>query len=185
MSDAPHRQGYLPPDLFSKWTARLQLFELRAVLEPGLAGLAARRATPDKITKMCGVLDAQAAKVQRGESGMEEDVTFHGLIADATGNPALVHLMETLTNSLQETRDASLQRNGRPAQSLRQNRAILAAIEARNPTLATRQCGAHIRSLERAARNRPATCRRAVSIRDGGNGSHPQRGFLAFAIATT
>ena len=177
MCDAPHTQGYLPPDLFSTWTARLQLFELRAVLEPGLAGLAARRATPAKITKMGGVLDAQAATVQRGESGMDEDVTFHGLIADATGNPALVHLMETLTSSLQETRDASLQRHGRPARSLRQNRTILAALEARNPTLATRRMQAHIRSLERvlfAVELRPTETLRSVHA--GGNGSHSPTG---------
>ncbi len=182
MRDAPHAQGYLPPDLFSTWTARLHLFELRAVLEPGLAGLAARRATPDKITKMGGVLDAQAARVQCGESGADEDVTFHGLIADATGNPALVHLMETLTSSLQETRDASLQRNGRPGRSLRQNRTILAAIEARNPTLATRRMQAHIRSLERvlfATGLQPAEV--PHPIRDGGSGSHPQRGFQVLA----
>ena len=140
---------YLPADFLSKWTTRLTAFELRAVVEPGLASLAARRAAPEHVAKMRAVLAAQAATVERGESGMDEDAAFHALIAKATGNVALVQLTETLTQRLQETRDASLQRNGRPARSLSENRGILAAIEARNPALAMRRMQAHIRNLER------------------------------------
>jgi len=142
-------QENLPTAIFSKWSTQLNLFELRTVLEPGLASLAARRATPDHLTKMHGMLEAQAARVRHGESGTDEDATFHELIAEATRNPALVHLMKHLAKSLRETRDPSLQRDGRPARSLRENRAILAAIEARNPTLAARLMQAHIRSLGR------------------------------------
>ena len=147
--DAATTQGNLPTEIFSKWSTQLNLFELRTVLEPGLAGLAARRATSDHLTKMHEVLVAQAAQVRHGESGTDEDATFHELIAEATRNPALVHLMKHLAKSLRETRDPSLQRDGRPARSLRENRAILAAIEARNPTLAARLMQAHIRSLGR------------------------------------
>lgn len=142
-------QGHFPPGFLSEWSTQVNLFELRTVLEPGLASLAARRATSDHLTKMREVLAAQAAQVQRGESGTDEDTTFHELIAEATRNLALVHLMHHLAWSLRETRDLSLQRDGRPARSLRENRGILAAIEARNPTLAARRMQAHIRSLER------------------------------------
>jgi GntR family transcriptional repressor for pyruvate dehydrogenase complex len=173
--DGPHSQAQLPPALFSKWTTQLNLFELRTVLEPGLAGLAARRATSDHLTRMRGVLEVQAARVQRGESGMDEDVTFHGLIAEATGNPALVHLMGTLTKLLQETRDTSLQRDGRPARSLRENRAILAAIEARNPTLAARGMQAHIQSLERTLFVIELPPPEVLqSVHTGDNGAHSQ-----------
>lgn len=142
-------QGHFPPGFLSEWSTQVNLFELRAMLEPGLASLAARRATSDHLTKMREVLAAQAAQVQRGASGTDEDTTFHELIAEATRNLALVHLMHHLARSLRETRDPSLQRDGRPARSLRENRGILAAIETRNPTLAARRMQAHIRSLER------------------------------------
>lgn len=168
------QQGYLPPELFSDWSKRFNLFELRAVLEPGLASLAARRATSDHLTKMREVLAAQAAQVQRGASGTDEDTTFHELIAEATRNLALVHLMHHLARSLRETRDPSLQRDGRPARSLRENRGILAAIETRNPTLAARRMQAHIRSLERvlfATERQSSEVLRSVRA-SGGNGSH-------------
>jgi GntR family transcriptional repressor for pyruvate dehydrogenase complex len=167
-------QGNFPPELFSKWSTQLNLFELRAVLEPGLASLAARRATPDHLTKMREVLEAQAAQVRHGEPGADEDATFHELIADATRNPALVHLLKHLARSLGETRDPSLQRDGRPARSLQENKAILAAIEARNPALAARRMQAHIRSLERvlfATERQSSEVLRTVRPA-GGNGSH-------------
>ena len=148
--DAAATRGHFPPELFSEWSKRLNLFELRAVLEPGLASLAARRATPDHLTKMREVLEEQALQVQRGDSGMKDDVIFHRLIAEATGNPALIEIMETLTHVLQETRHASLQRDGRPMRSLKQNTLILAAIEARNPAVAARRMRSHIQSLKRA-----------------------------------
>jgi DNA-binding FadR family transcriptional regulator len=170
--DASQQADYLPVDLISPWTTRRNLFELRAVLEPGVAGMAARRATPDYVRKIRTVLDTQTAKVDCGESGVEEDATFHALLAEATGNPALIQLMETLTHLL-ETRDASLQCNGRPARSLKQNKAILEAIEARNPTLAVRCMQAHIRSLERMLFS---TCLLPIevlqSLTEGTNGTH-------------
>lgn len=176
-------QGHFPPDLFSEWSKRLNLFELRAVLEPGLAGLAARRATPDHLTKMREVLEEQAAKVQQGESGADEDATFHEFIADATRNPALVQLMKHLARSLRETRDPSLQRDGRPVRSLRENRGILAAIETRNPKLAARRMQAHIRSLERALfTTEPQSFEVLRSVRAaGGNGSHLRTEAPAFS----
>jgi GntR family transcriptional repressor for pyruvate dehydrogenase complex len=124
---------------------------------------------------MRGVLEAQAMRVQDGESGTDEDATFHDLIADATKNPALVHLMQNLARSLRETRNPSLQRDGRPARSLRENRAILAAIEARNPALAARRMQEHIRSLERVlftTELQPALVLR--SVHSGGNGTQLQ-----------
>jgi GntR family transcriptional repressor for pyruvate dehydrogenase complex len=94
------------------------------------------------------VLEAQEAQVKGGGSGTDEDVAFHELIAEATGNPALVQLMKNIADLLQETRDASLQLDGRPARSVRENQAVLAAIEARSPALAASRMRAHIRSLE-------------------------------------
>jgi GntR family transcriptional repressor for pyruvate dehydrogenase complex len=170
--DVPHLRRAFPPEFVHTWTTRLHLFEVRTVLEPELAGLAARRATADQLTKMREVLDAQTAQVQRGATGMEEDVIFHRLIAEATGNPALVQVMDTLSQAFQETRDASLQHKGRALRSLSQNQAILAAIEARNRAPAIRRMRAHIRSLERvlfATGVRPAKSLHAG--RSNGDGS--------------
>jgi len=176
--EAARTSGQPSFGFLSTLSAQRNLLEVRRLLGPGLAGLAARRATADDLVKLRGVIEAQGAKVERGESGMDEDAAFRGLIAEATGNPTVVHIMETLSHLLQTTRDASLQRNGCPAQSLRQNRAILEAIEAGNPTLAARRMQAHIRSLERALSTMELAPAEAVrSVRGGRNGS-PSRSVV-------
>jgi GntR family transcriptional repressor for pyruvate dehydrogenase complex len=130
-------------------TDLLSLFELRMVLEPGQAALAARHATPEALAQMRTVLAAQRASVEQGAMGAAEGTAFHRLIAEATGNTRLVGLMRSATPPFQETRDAVLRYDGRPARSLREHLAVFAAIEERNPALAMRRMLAHIRSVER------------------------------------
>jgi GntR family transcriptional repressor for pyruvate dehydrogenase complex len=145
----PQAVGLPGGGLLNAWRTRQDLFELRMVLEPGLAALAARRASPEDLIKMHAILAAQRGALERGESGMEEDVAFHCLIAEVTGNAPLIEIMRGLTHLLRETRNPALRENGRPHRSLQQNQAILAAIEGRNPDLAMRRMFAHIRSIER------------------------------------
>jgi GntR family transcriptional repressor for pyruvate dehydrogenase complex len=126
------------------------LFDLRAALEPGLAAMAARRATQEHVAEMHAALGAQRASVMGGESGIEEAAALHRLIADATGSPCLVDLMRSLMPLWQDTRHPVLWIAHRATRSLRQHEGILAAIEARNPSLAMRRMLVHIRSMERA-----------------------------------
>jgi GntR family transcriptional repressor for pyruvate dehydrogenase complex len=127
----------------------LSLFELRMAVEPGQAALAARRGAPEALAQMRTILSAQRASVEQGAAGAAEGTDFHRLIAEATGNTRVVGLMRSTTLTLQETRDAVLRYDGRPARSLREHLAVFAAIEERNPDLAKRRMLTHIRSVER------------------------------------
>jgi GntR family transcriptional repressor for pyruvate dehydrogenase complex len=135
--------------LFQAWNTQRKLFEVRRVLEPGLAGLAARRATPEQIEKMQAILDDQKGKIQARESYMKEDTAFHYLIAEATGNEILLRVADSLMELLRETRDTSWKAPARPARSLKQHQAVLHAIEARNPLVAERRMREHIQAIER------------------------------------
>ncbi len=137
--------------LFQTWSTQRKLFEVRRVLEPGLAALAARRATAEQIQKLRTVLDAQEAEIRSGAAGMKEDTAFHFLIAEATGNEVLLRIVDNLMNLLRKTRETSLQHAERPARSLKQHRAILRAIEARDPAAAERRMRDHIRAIEKLA----------------------------------
>jgi GntR family transcriptional repressor for pyruvate dehydrogenase complex len=79
---------------------------------------------------------------------MKADTAFHYLLAEASGNEVLVRIMDGLMDRLSETRATSLRGAGRPAQSLRQHRRILAAIEARDAKAAEKQMMEHLRNME-------------------------------------
>ncbi len=141
----------LTGSLLKAWDDQHKLFEVRRVIEPDLAALAARRATAGHIEQMRAALGEQKGQIQRGRTGIQADTSFHILLAEATGNAILLQIMRSLLETLGKSREASLQRGGRPAQSLEQHQAILQAIEARDPKLAERQMLEHIQTMEEFA----------------------------------
>jgi GntR family transcriptional repressor for pyruvate dehydrogenase complex len=126
-----------------------KLFEVRMVIEPDLAALAARRASIEQIVKMREALQEQDASVKDGQTGMKADTAFHFLLAEAAGNDILFRIMDSLMDLLRETREASLHTGGRPANSLKEHKAILRAIEARDPQAAERRMREHIADMEK------------------------------------
>lgn len=72
------------------------LFELRKIVEPEAAALAARRREPDQLERMERALDAMGAHTLGTEEGRAADQDFHAALLDASGNPFLT----TLTSSV-------------------------------------------------------------------------------------
>lgn len=134
--------------LFETWDNQRKLFEVRQVIEPDLAAFAARRATTEQIARMRQALDEQERLIQQGDIGMKADTEFHFLLAEAADNDVLFKLMHGLMDLMRETREASLQQGNRPLHSLRQHRAILRSIEARDAAQAQRKMTEHIREME-------------------------------------
>ena len=143
-----HGSDPLIASLHQDWSTQHKLFEVRRVIEPDLAALAARRATTEQIERLRAILDDQEAEIARGGTGVKQDTLFHFLMAEATGNEALVRIVDSLMDLLLKTREESLQHDERRVQSLKQHRSILAAIEARDPRAAERQMRDHIRDVE-------------------------------------
>ncbi len=134
---------------FKSWENQRKLFEVRMVIEPDLAALAARRASLDQIVKMREAIQEQDTSVKAGQTGMKADTAFHFLLAEAAGNDVLFRIMDSLMDLLRETREASLHTGGRPVSSLKQHKAILRAIEARDPQAAERRMREHITDMEK------------------------------------
>jgi GntR family transcriptional regulator, transcriptional repressor for pyruvate dehydrogenase complex len=76
----------------------LEVMELRTGIEIEAAGLAAERATPESIQKIVEAYESIQAAMTRGESGIDEDFSFHCAIAEATGNPKFLHFLNYLGN---------------------------------------------------------------------------------------
>ena len=126
------------------------IFEVRHLLEPQLAALAAQRATPEDVERLAGILDEQQRQIIEGETGVDADTEFHFALATATHNIALVKVVSAVEDVLQQSRDQSLQQPGRPERSLASHRQILEMIRAGDYLGAREAMEHHLTAVEPA-----------------------------------
>lgn len=128
--------------------ALADVFELRKLIEPHIASLAAERATARDIERMKELLEKQREQVARGATGVEADTELHFAIGQATQNHAIQKLVSGLLDVLSHSREESLQTVGRRQASIDSHTAIVAAIEEHNETKAREAMQRHIEQVE-------------------------------------
>ncbi len=134
--------------IFSEKDSQMELFEMRRLIEPQLAYLAAERATQEEIAMMEQALVLQEEAVARGETGTDVDKSFHYIMAKATKNKVLLRLTDSMRDLLAESRDKYLQVEGRPDKSILRHRQVLDAIKARDGELAAQVMLEHVLDIE-------------------------------------
>jgi GntR family transcriptional repressor for pyruvate dehydrogenase complex len=125
-----------------------ELLEFRAMIEPVLARRAAKHASPEDLEHLEEILRRQQMKVDRGELAVEEDTEFHNTIAHAAKNEVVLNVLEAFMDLLKESREQSLQVEGRLQKSLEGHRQILHAIQRRDPAAAEIAMRRHIEKIE-------------------------------------
>ncbi|MGC2170151.1 MAG: FadR/GntR family transcriptional regulator [Candidatus Sulfotelmatobacter sp.] len=125
-----------------------ELLDFRRILEPPLAGRAATHASPEEISEMEDILNRQEQKLRKAESTIGEDSEFHYAVAMASGNSVVLKVLDILMDLLRETRERSLQVEGRPQKSLAGHRRILAAIKRHDTEAAKAAMRRHIEDVE-------------------------------------
>ena len=130
--------------------AQGDIFEVRHLLEPEIAALAARRATEQDIQRMVGALEQQEGQILEGETGVGGDTAFHFAMAQATQNWALVKVISTISDILRQSRDQALHTPGRPQRSLASHRQILDTIQRGDPEGARSAMEHHLLEVEHA-----------------------------------
>ena len=126
-----------------------ELLEVRKMIEPPLAARAAVHATSDEVAEMDNILRRQEEKMRGGELAIEEDNDFHYAIALAADNSVVLKVLDVLMDLLRETRERSLQVEGRPERSMAGHRDILDAIKRQDPIGAETAMCRHIESVEK------------------------------------
>ena len=81
------------------------IFEVRHLLEPQLAALAAQRATPEDEERLSAILVEQLRQIMEGETGVDADTEFHFALATATHNTALIKVVSAVEDVLRQSRD--------------------------------------------------------------------------------
>ncbi|AMY70477.1 FadR/GntR family transcriptional regulator [Frigidibacter mobilis] len=123
-------------------TNPVEVMELRLMIEPPLARLAAVRASPNQIAQMLALVDGG------GHSGGSA-ADLHRLIAAASGN-ALARVIHDMVRSIDhEVRLTAHAGNLHPANDADEHRAIVEAIAGRNPEAAEAAMRVHLASIHR------------------------------------
>lgn len=128
--------------------------ECRRMIEIGSAGLAAARATRERIARVEDCLDAMKAAVARRPAGAQEreyhaaDVAFHLALVEATGNGALVSLVRRIDDALLAARYPLARPAYRRERAIPEHQAILDAVRAGDEAAAREAMSTHLDTVE-------------------------------------
>jgi GntR family transcriptional repressor for pyruvate dehydrogenase complex len=86
----------------------LELYELRKILEPNVAALAARRATKEDIARMEAAIRGMKASFDRPEQYMAFEMSLHEELAQASKNVAVEAMLRMMYGALAEGRRRTL-----------------------------------------------------------------------------
>jgi GntR family transcriptional regulator, transcriptional repressor for pyruvate dehydrogenase complex len=140
--------GPLAKMLIDEKEALADVFEMRKLIEPHIAALAAERATDRDIAQLKKIVAKQIEAVNRGETGVDADAELHLCISRATQNQALQKLVSGLMEILSRSREESLQTTERRNASIETHRKIVGAIEKHDLTEARNEMLRHIEEVE-------------------------------------
>ena len=130
-----------------------QLFEVRRLLEGEIAALAAERRSDEHVARLNAAVEAMASGLGAEETYIAADVEFHMVLAEATGNRFVAHLMHAVRDQLRAAFGTVFHVPGSPALSVSDHRSIAAAVAARDASLARRRMNRHIERVQRGYRS--------------------------------
>jgi GntR family transcriptional repressor for pyruvate dehydrogenase complex len=135
---------------------REQMFEARRVLEVGVAGLAAERATGEHLAAIAEEMTGLFASLDAPLDFLRHDIHFHRAVAVAAGNPILASLVEMVSALFYAQRRKTADRAHDRRESAEMHRAIYNALRAHDPERARQAMSAHlVTSAQRQELERP------------------------------
>jgi DNA-binding FadR family transcriptional regulator len=114
-----------PPATFVR-----SLFQLRMIVEPAAAEMAATFRTADQLVRMDAALTRMATYGLDTPEGQAADQTFHNAILEATDNELLVSLSGSIGSAVRWTTIFKFRDRRRPRDSMPQHRRLFDAITA-------------------------------------------------------
>lgn len=130
--------------------ARVRLteaLEARTLLEPQVAGLAAKRAQPADLADIASHLEQMERAKDDPGAWLEHDAAFHRAIAQAARNPIVLSILEVLQSSIQETRGLSLSNPNGLATHTDDHRRIFTALQTGDQAGAAAAMADHLRHV--------------------------------------
>ena len=120
------------------------LAEVRSILEPEIAALAATRAEPQHLASMQEAVAIMDRSLQDPAAFIEADLDFHLALAEAAANPLILSLLDSIVGLLREQRIRIFNVEGGPHRGQFHHKRILEAVEKRDPEKAREEMRAHL-----------------------------------------
>jgi DNA-binding FadR family transcriptional regulator len=131
------------------------LAEVREIIEPEIAAMAATRAEADDLATMRESVTVMDDAKKEPEAYIEADLDFHLALAEAAGNPIILSLIDSIVGLLREQRMGIFQVDGGPERGQYHHKKILEAVEHRDPAGAREAMKAHMRQVREDSRRAP------------------------------
>ncbi len=124
-----------------------QISEVRLILEPAIAALAAERATDEEIVVMRDAVKIMDLSLRNADAFISADNDFHRALATATHNALVLTLVDSIVNLLSNQRKLIFSVDGGPERGQLHHKRILTAIVQRNAKAAREAMLAHLQQV--------------------------------------
>ncbi|MGI6096800.1 MAG: FadR/GntR family transcriptional regulator [Dethiobacteria bacterium] len=136
----------------------LQLLQVRKILEPQTAALAAVNFTSEDLNELQSAVKEMKEAAEHGEIGEDADFRFHYFVARGTGNKILLNTINALSDlmhkGLQQTRWMALADPERVAQIIDEHERIVKALKEKDPVAAEKSMLLHLEGVESNFKNK-------------------------------
>lgn len=146
-ADALHVEGPLKISTVGPSFDMIQLLEIRKIIEPRAAGLAAARATAKQLREIEKDLLIQEAQPNDYRVLELPDYHFHNAIIAAAGNQLLIEVARVLSPHLLKTLQFTAHTTPDVPKVIRQHRTIFEAIRVRESDLAEQAMKDHLQTV--------------------------------------
>lgn len=138
-----------------QWAGSAYLAEVREILEPEIAALAATRVEEQHLAMMRDAVDVMDRAAQDPDAYIEADLDFHLALAEAAANPLILSLLDSIVGPLREQRVRIFRVQGGPQRGQYHHRRILEAVAKRDPDAARQAMRAHMQQVRKDSATRP------------------------------
>jgi GntR family transcriptional repressor for pyruvate dehydrogenase complex len=140
------------------------MFESRIILESHLAALAAERGKQEQFAALGDDVADMFASMNSPADFLIHDLLFHRIVSQASGNPILAAIIETVTSALYDSRRKTVERSTDMRESAEMHREIYRAIRTRNAKEAHNLMEQHLRMAQIAQGMERPTGRKASAV---------------------
>jgi GntR family transcriptional regulator, trigonelline degradation regulator len=133
--------------------AAIGIYEVRTVLEGLAARLFVRKASDEQISRLRDSVErlAHVYANYNAEDFISAKSLFYDILLEGAGNPTAADMLRRIHTRVSQLRVVSLSSAHRAEQSIKELRAFLAALQARDEDLAWELCVRHVENAAKAA----------------------------------